>query len=183
MGPLGSDYVSRVGLLWIALVLVQKKSQRASSHLLWWRRHNKKMVTDEPESELSLHSESISDLILDFPFSRIVKNRSVLFIATQSMASCLSRQKECGCPLCWNFSINQAVSPTLAFCHLSNTLLLTISKSNCSYFIWICFYKNDTCSLFLKSNRKVLRRKISPSPIIINITQTFPNISLGICSK
>lgn len=81
MGPLGSDYVSRVGLLWIALVLVQKKSQRASSHLLWWWGHNKKMVTDEPESEPSLHSESISDLILDFPFSKIVKNRSVLLIS------------------------------------------------------------------------------------------------------
>lgn len=73
--------MSWVEILWMALVLVQKKSQRASSHLLWWWGHSKKMVTDEPESEISLHSESISDLILDFPFSRTVRNKSVLLIS------------------------------------------------------------------------------------------------------
>ena len=61
MGPLGSDYVSRVELLWLALV--QKKPQRASSHLLRWWGHSKKMVTDEPENEISLHSESFFFLI------------------------------------------------------------------------------------------------------------------------
>lgn len=134
MGPLGSDYVSRVELLWMALVLIQKKPQRASSHLLPWWGHSKKMVTDEPESEISLHSESISALILDFPFSRTVRNKSVLLISHSVYGILFEQTKEGAWPLCWNFSLNQAVSPTLAFCFLSNILLLTISKSNCSYF-------------------------------------------------
>lgn len=97
VGPLGGDWVMRVKLSWMELVLLKKRHQEAPWLFFFFChvRHCDKMDLYELGSSLSSDTEYACILISDFPASRTARNKILLFIS-QLIYGTLLRTKTTG---------------------------------------------------------------------------------------